>query len=132
MDAYGLTLVNVQTWGVLWGFLSLGFIIGGLIIAKKGLGLNPVRTLLVANLIIWTASIFFTIQPSIILLFIGALVWITLIPFIEAAEQTIIQKVIPPQKQGRIFGFAQSIEQGASPLTAFLIGPIAQIILFHL
>jgi MFS transporter, DHA3 family, multidrug efflux protein len=30
------------------------------------------------------------------------------------------------QRQGRVFGFAQSVEQAASPLTAFLISPIAQ------
>jgi MFS transporter, DHA3 family, multidrug efflux protein len=29
MDAYGLLLVSVQAWGILWGFLSLGFIVGG-------------------------------------------------------------------------------------------------------
>jgi DHA3 family multidrug efflux protein-like MFS transporter len=27
-----------------------------------------------------------------------------------------------------VFGFAQGVEQAASPLTAFLIGPIAQLI----
>jgi DHA3 family multidrug efflux protein-like MFS transporter len=36
--------------------------------------------------------------------------------------------MIPPERQGRVFGFAQSIEQAASPLTAFMIGPIAQLI----
>jgi DHA3 family multidrug efflux protein-like MFS transporter len=53
-------------------------------------------------------------------------IYLCLIPVVEAAEQTIIQKVIPPERQGRVFGFAQSIEQAASPLTAFMIGPIAQ------
>ena len=33
MDAYGLELVSVQVWGALWGFLSLGFIVGGLVVA---------------------------------------------------------------------------------------------------
>ena len=51
-----------------------------------------------------------------------------LIPAVEASEQTILQKVIPAERQGRVFGFAQSIEQAASPLTAFIIGPIAQFI----
>src|SRR5690606_5721515 len=32
------------------------------------------------------------------------------------------------EKQGRVFGFAQSVESAASPITAFLIGPIAQFI----
>jgi DHA3 family multidrug efflux protein-like MFS transporter len=35
MDAYGLSIVSVQTWGILWGFLSFAFIIGGLIVSKK-------------------------------------------------------------------------------------------------
>jgi DHA3 family multidrug efflux protein-like MFS transporter len=50
------------------------------------------------------------------------------VPFIEAIEQTIFQKVVPPERLGRVFGFAHSVEQTASPVTAFLIGPIAQLI----
>lgn len=128
MDAYGLSLVSVQVWGFLWGFLSLGFILGGLIIAKKGLGKNPIKTLFLTNIVMWTVCIFFTIQHSIILLTAGMLIYLILIPFVEASEQTIIQKVVPHERQGRVFGFAQSVEQAASPLTAFMIGPIAQFI----
>jgi MFS transporter, DHA3 family, multidrug efflux protein len=128
MDAYGLQLVSVQVWGVLWGVLSLGFIIGGMVVARRGLGPNPLYTLFVSNIVMWTICIFFTIQASIVLLSVGMLVYLCLIPVVEAAEQTILQKVIIPERQGRVFGFAQSIEQAASPLTAFMIGPIAQLI----
>ena len=128
MDAYGLSLVSVQAWGLLWGFLSTAFIIGGLIIAKFGLGKNPLRTMFIANIVIWVVSSVFTIQASIILLTIGMYIYMCVMPYIEAAEQTILQKVVPYQRQGRVFGFAQSLEQSASPLTAFLIGPIAQFI----
>ena len=127
MDAYGLSLVSVQVWGFLWGFLSLSFIFGGLYIAKKGLGKNPVQTLLRINMITWTVCIFFTIQPSIILLAIGTFIWMFLAPFIEAIEQTVFQKTVPVERLGRVFGFAHSIEQSASPITAFFIGPIAQL-----
>jgi MFS transporter, DHA3 family, multidrug efflux protein len=128
MDAYGLELVSVQVWGALWGFLSLGFIVGGLVVARQGLGKNPLRTLFVANIVMWTVCIFFTIQASIVLLTVGMFIWLCLVPAIEAAEQTILQKVVVPERQGRVFGFAQSVEQSASPITAFLIGPIAQLI----
>lgn len=128
MDAYGLSLVEVQVWGLMWGVLSLGFIIGGLVIAKFGLGKNPLRALFLANFLIWTISSVFTIQASIILLMIGMFIYLCVMPYIEAAEQTIIQKVVPSERQGRVFGFAQSVEQAASPLTAFAIGPIAQFI----
>lgn len=126
MDAYGLELMSVQMWGTLWGFLSLGFIVGGLIVARRGLGKNPLRTLLLANIAMWTIAIFFTIQSSIILLTIGMFVWLCLGPVVEAAEQTVLQRMIPLERQGRVFGFAQSVEQAASPITAFLIGPLAQ------
>ena len=49
-----------------------------------------------------------------------------LIPFAEAAEQTVLQRVVPLAKQGRVFGLAQSVEVAAAPLTAFAIGPIAE------
>src|SRR5690606_37258280 len=45
---------------------------------------------------------------------------------VEAAEHTIIQKIVESKRQGRVFGFAQSVETAAAPLTAFAIGPIAQ------
>jgi DHA3 family multidrug efflux protein-like MFS transporter len=128
MDAYGLSLVSVQVWGTLWGFLSLGFIVGGLIVARKGLGKNPLQTLFLANIVMWIIAIFFTIQASIVLLAIGLFIYLCLIPVVEASEQTILQTVIPLERQGRVFGFAQSIEQAASPLMAFTIGPIAQFI----
>lgn len=128
MDAYGLTLVTVQTWGILWGFLSFSFIFGGLYVSRKGLGASPLRNLFRINLVMWTVCIFFTIQPSIILLAGGVFVWMFFIPFIEATEQTIFQKVVPAERLGRVFGFAHAIEQSASPITAFFIGPIAQLV----
>ena len=76
----------------------------------------------------WTVCIFFTIQPSIALLASGMFIWLCLVPFVEATEQTIMQKVVPPERLGRVFGFAHSVEQSTSPITAFLIGPIAQFI----
>ena len=128
MDAYGLLLVSVQVWGILWGVLSLGFIVGGMVVAKKGLGKNPLRTLFLANIVMWGICSIFTLQASIVLLAVGMFVWLCLIPAVEAAEQTILQKVVEPERQGRVFGFAQSVEQAASPITAFMIGPIAQLI----
>lgn len=126
MDAYGLSLVSVEVWGGLFAVISGGFIVGGLVISKYGLGKNPLVAMFAANIIIWIISAVFTIQPSILLLAVGMFIYISVVPFIEAAEQTIFQKVVPPERQGRVFGFAQSVEQSASPLTTFLIGPIAE------
>lgn len=128
MDAYGLSMMSVQAWGILWGVLSGALIVGGLIVAKKGLGANPIRTLFLTNAILWAICILFPLHNSILPLALGMLVYMLLIPFIEASEQTILQRVVPFERQGRVFGFAQSVEQAASPLTAFMIGPLTQFV----
>lgn len=128
MDPYGLSLVSVQVWGLLWGFLSLGIIVGGAIVARWGLGRNPLRSLFLANIVLWIICTVFTVQASIVLLTVGMFIYLCLMPVIEASEQTILQRVIALERQGRVFGFAQSVEQAASPITAFIIGPIAQFI----
>ena len=38
MDAYGLSLVSVEAWGILFAVISFGFIVGGMVVVKKGLG----------------------------------------------------------------------------------------------
>src|SRR5690606_2846118 len=103
-------------------------IVSGIIISKTGLGRNPLKTLLLVNLITWATCCFFTIQPSLWLLIAGCFIWMFLGPYAEAAEHTTLQKVVPLERQGRVFGFAQSVEQSASPLTAFLIGPYTQFV----
>ena len=126
MDPYGLTLVSVEAWGTLLAITSAGFIVGGVLVARRGLGRNPVRTLLLVNVVLWTITIVFPIRSEILPLAIGFFLYMLLIPVAEASEQTVIQKVVPFTEQGRVFGFAQSLETAAAPITAFLIGPIAQ------
>jgi len=132
MDAYGLSLMPVQAWGLLWAVVSTAFILSGIIIAKTGLGRNPLRTLMLVNLACWAVAGVFTIQSSIVLLGVGCFLWMLLGPYAEAAEHTTLQKVVPFERQGRVFGFAQSVEQAASPLTAFLIAPLAQFVFIPL
>jgi DHA3 family multidrug efflux protein-like MFS transporter len=126
LDPYGLNLVSVEVWGILWGVLSFGFMIGAGLVAKFGLGARPLRVLLLANVVMWTIGGLFTIRENIWILAVGILGYMAMIPVAEAAEQTVLQKVVPYEKQGRVFGLAQSVEVAAAPISAFLIGPIAE------
>lgn len=126
LDPYGLSLVSVQIWGIIYGVSSVGFIIGGMIIHQKGLGSRPLRALLLGNIGLWTVGMLFAIRETIVLTAIGMIIYMMLSPIIEAAEQTTIQRVVPLNQQGRVFGFGQSAEALAAPITSFLIGPIAQ------
>ncbi|MEO8261443.1 MAG: MFS transporter [Pseudolysinimonas sp.] len=129
MDPYGLELFPVEIWGIVLGVTSTGFIIGGLLIARFGLGKNPIKTLLTLVILMGVLGALFTIRDWWWLYAVGILLYMTLIPAVEAAEQTVIQRVVPFQTQGRVFGFAAAFESAAAPITAFLIAPIAQFLI---
>jgi len=126
MDPYGLELFPVEIWGIVLGITSAGFLIGGALVAKFGLGRNPIRTMLLVVVGMGMLGALFTIRDWWWLYAGGILLYMILIPVVEASEQTVIQKVVPFRRQGRVFGFAQAFEAAAAPVTAFLIAPIAQ------
>lgn len=129
MDPYGLTLFPVEAWGIVLGITSTGFIVGGAVVAKKGLGKNPLKTMLLINIAVALLGGLFTIREFWLLYAVGIFVFMCLMPAAEAAEQTIIQRVVPLKRQGRVFGLAQAIESASSPISAFLVAPIAQFMI---
>lgn len=129
MDPYGLTLFSVQLWGIVLGITSVGFLIGGAAVARFGLGGRPLRALLLVNVVVAIIGGLFAIRESAWLYAIGIGIYMCFIPVAEAAEQTILQSVVSLETQGRVFGLAQSVEAAASPISAYLIGPLAQFVL---
>lgn len=129
MDPYGLELFSVQTWGIIFAVAGTGFIAGGAAISKWGLGKNPIKTLLICVLVMGALGAVFTIREWWWLYVAGIYAYMCLIPAVEAAEQTVIQRVVPLKRQGRVFGFASALESSAMPLTAFAIGPIAEFLI---
>lgn len=126
LDPYGLEMFSVEMWGIVLGITGTGFIFGGMAITKKGLGKQPLRTLLYGYVIGSLICLLLTVREWAWLFLAGIFLYMFFVPFIEAAEQTIIQTVVPKIKQGRVFGFAQTVESAATPVSSYLIGPIAQ------
>lgn len=126
MDPYGLTLFSVEEWGLVFGFASTGFIAGGLVIARWGLGANPLRTMLWVLVAMGVLNATFTLREWPWLCIAGIWLFLLIVPAVEAAEQTVIQRVVPFTSQGRVFGFAQAFESAAAPVTAFLVAPLAE------
>lgn len=129
MDPYGLTLFSVEMWGILFGVAGTGFIVGGILVAKFGLGKNPMKTLLWLVMIMGFIGALYTIREWSWLFMLGMWLYMLMIPAIEATEQTVIQRVVPYERQGRVFGFAAAFESAAAPITAFIIAPIAEFLI---
>ncbi|MDR6439004.1 DHA3 family multidrug efflux protein-like MFS transporter [Paenarthrobacter nicotinovorans] len=126
MDPYGLEMFSVEMWGTVFAVGATGFVVGGALIGKFGLGSNPLRTMLIAVMLMGLIGALFTVREWAWLYIAGIWLYMALVPVVEAAEQTVIQKVVPLPRQGRVFGFAMAFESAAAPITAFLIAPIAQ------
>ena len=129
MDPYGLTLFSAQMWGIALAFASTGFLIGGALVAKFGLGKRPVRTMLLVVVGMGVLGAVFMLREWWPLFVVGMWLYMMMVPPVEAAEQTVIQKVVPYARQGRVFGTAQAMEAAAAPVTAFLIAPLAEFLI---
>ncbi|MDQ0755064.1 MFS transporter [Arthrobacter sp. B3I4] len=127
MDPYGLEMFPVELWGAYLALGATGFILGGALVGRFGLGRNPLRTMLLAVILMGVIGAVFTLREWAWLYVAGIWVYLVLVPVVEAAEQTVIQRVVPLPRQGRVFGFAMAFESAAAPVTAFLIAPIAQV-----
>lgn len=126
-DPYGIEVFgSAQAWGVALAVVSTGFMIGGGLVAKFGLGRNPIRTMLLFACLLGLLGVVFALRESWVLYGLGLWGFFMLMPVIEAAEQTVIQRVVPYRQQGRVFGFAMTFEAAAAPVTAFLIAPLAE------
>ncbi|MFL1380796.1 MFS transporter [Nocardiopsis protaetiae] len=127
MDPYGIDLFGVQGWGIWFAVGSTGLFVGGALIAARGLGGNPIRTMLLVAVAIGVIGMLFTIREWGWLFVVGTWLMMALIPAVEAAEQTVVQRVVPYEKQGRVFGFATTFEAASAPVTALLIAPLAEL-----
>jgi DHA3 family multidrug efflux protein-like MFS transporter len=126
MDPYALELMSVEAWGAAFAFASTGFLVGGALVARFGLGGNPTRTMLLIVVVMGLIGTAFVVRESVWLYIIGIWVYMALFPAVESAEQTVIQRVVPLERQGRVFGFAMAVESAAAPVTAFIVAPLAQ------
>ena len=126
MDPYALELMSVQAWGFAFAFASPGFLVGGALVAKFGLGSNPTRTMFLVVVVMGLIGVAFVARESVWLYVIGIWIYMALFPAVESAEQTVIQRVVPLERQGRVFGFAMAVESAAAPVTAFIVAPLAQ------
>ena len=64
------------------------------------------------------AGALFTIRDWWWVYVLGIWIYMALVPAVEAAEQTVIQRVVPFRQQGCVFGFAMTFEAASAPITA--------------
>lgn len=92
MDPYGLELMPVQWWGIAQAAASTGFLIGGALVAARGLGRNPMRTMLRIVVAMGFLGASMGLRDFWPLYVVCIWLYMTMVPIVEATEQTVIQK----------------------------------------
>lgn len=110
--------------GVVSGIGGIGMLVGGLAITVWGSPKRLVKTLLTCALVQGMLLALGGLQPSVLLIGIGAFGVLGVFPIIAACSQTLWQRKVPVEKQGRVFAVRVMVSQSTMPIAALLSGPL--------
>ncbi len=106
----------------------VGSIVGGFIMTAWGGFKNRFRTIGLSCILFAVLMVGLGIsQVFAVYLFIMFLVGIPM-PFFSASTTTLLQEIVDPDYQGRVFGVQQLITSAILPLGMLVFGPVADII----
>jgi MFS transporter, DHA3 family, macrolide efflux protein len=117
-----------ETVGAMFSVESVGFLLGGLAVSTWG---GPKRLLLgvlVGALGQFLALILVGLRPSALLAGAGLFLAAVTLPLMRTSSRVIMQRKVPSDQQGRVFGAAQLVSQSAMPLAALSAGPLADTV----
>jgi predicted MFS family arabinose efflux permease len=117
---------NADGYGLLWTGFGVGAFAGVLTLTKLSHRLRPSIALPMIA-VLWGAllcPLFFVRQPPLAMLFLGVAgaSWAPYTPM----ETTLLQRLVPPEIRGQVFGARHSLVGAASPLGAALGGLLLQ------
>ncbi len=98
MDAYGLSWCPCRCGGCCGGLERVDGRRRGCS-SRASAGQPAVRVLLLVNVAAWGVTFAFPFVSSVVTLTVAMAVFMLLMPFAEAAEQTVLQRVVPYERQ---------------------------------
>jgi DHA3 family macrolide efflux protein-like MFS transporter len=120
---------SVENLGVWQAMFAIGTILGGILLGTWGGFKKRVVTAQVGLIVLGLSTLLIGFTPSDLLLV--ALVINTLgglvLPIVNGSFGAILQSVIAPEMQGRVFAFIMSAATLVSPLGLMIAGPISDL-----
>lgn len=120
---------SVENLGVWQAMFAIGTILGGILLGTWGGFRKRVVTAQLGLIVLGLSTLLIGFMPPGLLLF--ALVINTLgglvLPIVNGSYGAILQSVIAPEMQGRVFAFIMSAATLVSPLGLMIAGPISDL-----
>ena len=120
---------NVENLGVWQAMFAIGTILGGILLGTWGGFRKRVVTAQLGLILLGLSTLLIGFMPASFLLFavvintLGGLV----LPIVNGSYGAILQSVIAPEMQGRVFAFIMSAATLVSPLGLMIAGPISDL-----
>lgn len=120
---------NVENLGVWQAMFAIGTILGGILLGTWGGFRKRVVTAQLGLILLGLSTLLIGFMPASFLLFavvintLGGLV----LPIVNGSYGAILQSVIAPEMQGRVFAFIMSAATLVSPLGLIIAGPISDL-----
>ena len=125
MTPFVLSFTSVQSLGIVLSIAGSGMLVGTLIMSIWGGPSQQIHGVFGSTLMRGMLLLLGGMQPNVMLVAIAAFLFIACVPVSAVASQTIWQRKVAPNVQGRVFAIRAMIARSCQPLAYFVAGPLA-------
>lgn len=107
---------------------SVGMVIAGAVIAVWPGTRNRVAMIVITSLLFAAITLAMGLTTNLIVFFALMFVFGLAVPYFSTPSMTLLQERVPPEKQGRVFGFVGIVMAVAMPVGMGVFGPLADVV----
>jgi MFS family permease len=120
-----LSFADTRVLGAVLSIGGLGMVVGSGFMLVGGGPRHKLRGVLLFCFLQGVALILGALRPSALVVTAGAFGVLFTLPVIAACNESIWQRKVPPDVQGRVFSFRSVVGGGTQPLAYLVAGPLA-------
>ncbi|HET6857871.1 MAG TPA: MFS transporter, partial [Streptomyces sp.] len=124
-----LSFTDPKTLGVVLSAGGIGYVVGGLVMAKWGGPEKKVTAALTFMALEGVALFVCGLRPSVPMVAVGVFFLFAALPIESACTLTVFQRKVPDELRGRVLALATTLSTLALPLGYFAAGPLADNLL---